>query len=309
MEAKVLVTGGAGFIGSTICAKLLSLGHQVICLDDLDPYYDPELKKANIAHFGDGFTHVNVDICDAKAIAHAVKDADPDYVIHEAAQAGVRASVIDPAKTARVNVIGTLSLLSAICATGIKKLVFASSSSIYGKVDYLPFDEDHPKNPISPYGVTKLACEMNLNVFKELYGLDHVALRYFTVYGPKIRPDLAINKFIRSAMKGDTLGVYGDGSKSRDFTYIDDAVDATISAMKKGSGAYNIGGGTRLTVTELTKKIINNVGAGSVRYIDEMAGDVQHTESNCKKAERDLGWKPKVGFDEGLDKTIQWIKG
>jgi len=309
MDTRVLVTGGAGFIGSHICDRLLADGCEVVSFDNLDDYYSPGIKRGNIGGDRDGYTHVNADITDFDSLMAAMKEHEPDYVIHEAAQAGVRASVEDPAKTNRVNIMGTVNVLEAIRASDVKKLVFASSSSIYGKVEYLPFDEEHPKNPISPYGITKLACEMDMRVWNELYGIDYVALRYFTVFGPRIRPDLAIHKFIRRALEGGTFHIYGDGSKSRDFTYVDDAVAATIAAMTAGAGPYNIGGGTRITVAELAKTIIDRVGSGKMEYEADQAGDVIHTASDCKKARAELGWGPATDFGEGLESTIEWMKG
>lgn len=302
------MTGGAGFIGSHLCERLVSDGHEVVCLDNFDDYYSPKIKRENVASAGDNYTLVEADIRDGNALKGIVSDADPDYVIHEAAQAGVRASVADPKKTCQVNVTGTLNLLEAVRDSGVKKTVFASSSSVYGKIEYLPFDEEHPKEPVSPYGASKLAAEHYFSVYGRLYGLKHVMLRYFTVYGPRIRPDLAIHKFTKAALDGGQLTVYGDGKKSRDFTHVTDAVDATVKSMKKGEGAYNIGGGTRVTVNELAEKIIELVGSGTIKYINDQAGDVTHTESDTKKAQKELGWKPQVGFDEGLSQTIEWVK-
>lgn len=305
---KVVVTGGAGFIGSHVCARLAEQGCQVVCVDNLDDYYSPEVKEGNVAGISGAFKFIKADILDAQTLKDIIKDEGPDYVIHEAAQAGVRASVDNPVKTFHVNVTGTLNLLEAVRDSNVEKTVFASSSSVYGKVEYLPFDEEHPKNPISPYGVSKLAAEDIFRVYGELYGIRYCALRYFTVYGPRIRPDLAIHKFTLAALTDSELEVYGDGSKSRDFTYVSDAVDATVSALEKGSGAYNIGGGTRITVRELAERIIEAVGSGSIRYVEDQAADVAHTESDTGKARRELGWNPKVGFGEGLRETLEWVK-
>jgi UDP-glucose 4-epimerase len=307
--ARILVTGGAGFIGSHLCERLAQEGHEVTCLDNLDGYYSPKIKKGNISQIRGGFAFVKADIRDAGKLRRLISKGGFDYVVHEAAQAGVRASVKDPLKTNEVNVGGTLNLLEAMRDSPAKKLVFASSSSVYGKVEYLPFDEEHPKNPISPYGASKLACEHYIRVYSELYGMRYAALRYFTVYGPRIRPDLAISKFTRSALAGGELDVYGDGLKSRDVTHVSDAVDATVKALTRGAGAYNIGGGTRITVKELAEKIIALTGGGRIRYIADQMGDVDHTESDTSKALRELGWKPKVSFEDGLGQTVEWLKG
>ena len=303
-----MVTGGAGFIGSHLCEKLLENGFSVVALDNLDEYYDPNIKRENISSINGDFKFIKADITDYKQLENVFSLAEPKYVIHEAAQAGVRASVENPLKTSKVNVEGTLNVLECVRKFDVEKIVAASSSSIYGKVEYLPFDEIHPKNPISPYGVSKLACEHNLRVYHELHGIKYVALRYFTVYGPRIRPDLAIHKFIKKFMKGEEIYIYGNGEKSRDFTYVLDAVDATIKSLKKGFGPYNIGGGTRMTVKELAEKIQKNVGSGKIRYSEDQKGDVIHTSSNTSKAEKDLGWKPKTEFNIGLENTINWMK-
>jgi UDP-glucose 4-epimerase len=306
--SRVLVTGGAGFIGSHLCERLVSDGHSVVCVDNLDDYYSPKIKRGNIRGIRGDFKFIKADIRVGKRIKSIIAKEKPKYVMHEAAQAGVRASVQNPLKTNDVNVCGTLNLLEAIRGSSVEKVVFASSSSVYGGVKYLPFNEEHPKSPISPYGVSKLACEHYLGVWRHLFGLEYVALRYFTVYGPRIRPDLAISKFARCAMRGGALDVYGDGRKSRDFTFVTDAVDATVRAMTKGSGTYNIGGGTRLTVGELAERIIGLVGSGEVKYVVDQRGDVEHTESDTTLARRELAWKPKVGFEDGLSKTVEWLK-
>ena len=189
----------------------------------------------------------------------------------------------------------------------MKRLVFASSSSVYGRIKYLPFDEGHPKDPVSPYGVSKLACEKYISAYENLYGLEYVALRYFTVYGPRIRPDLAIYSFTKNALEGKELRIYGDGTKSRDFTHVSDAVDATCKALEKGSGEYNIGGGTTVTVQELAEKIIGNVGSGRIKHVKDQKGEVLHTKSDTRKASKELGWMPGKNLDEGLSETIEWI--
>ena len=280
----------------------------VIAVDNLDEYYDPNIKRENISAIDGDFKFIKGDITDKKQMENVFSIAEPDYVIHEAAQAGVRASVENPLKTSKVNVEGTLNILECVRNSDVKKIVAASSSSIYGTVEYLPFDEVHPKNPISPYGVSKLACEHNMRVYNELHGIDYVALRYFTVYGPRIRPDLAIHKFIKNLMKGDEIKIYGDGEKSRDFTYVLDAVDATIKSLKNGFGPYNIGGGTRMTVKELAQKIEKKVGSGKITYTPDQKGDVIHTSSNTEKAEKELGWTPKTEFNTGLENTVNWMK-
>lgn len=305
---KVLVTGGTGFIGSHVVDRLLAEGYEVICLDNFDPYYSPEIKRANIAQALDSksFMLVEGDIRERESIKQILSEESIDCIIHEAAQAGVRPSVKDPRKVHEINTTGTLNILEAALNSNVKKIVNASSSSVYGKVKYLPFDEEHPKNPVSPYGASKLAAEHYCRVFSELYGLKITSLRYFTVYGPRMRPDLAISIFARKALSNEPIEIFGDGTKTRDFTYIDDVVDATLSAMRKGDGkTYNIGGGSRISINELAKKIIEITESKSkIIYSQNVKGDAEHTLANVSKAEKELGWKPKIGIDKGLRKFI-----
>ncbi len=306
---EILITGGAGFIGSHVADRFLRDGHSVRVLDNFDPYYSPGLKRQNVqANEGnENYKLIEGDVRDRETVKNAVKGAD--LIIHEAAQAGVRASVENPEKTISVNMDGTVNILSAAKDAGIKKIVFASSSSVYGKVHYLPFDEKHPTEPISPYGVTKVAGEGLCRVYSELYGMEIPMLRYFTVYGPRVRPDLAINAFFRKAMKNGPLEIFGDGSKTRDFTYIDDIVEGTMLAVEKGKTApYNLGGGNRISVKELAEKIISISGSSSeIVYSEDQRGDVIDTMSNPEKAKRELGWEPKTKIEDGLKKYYEWL--
>lgn len=312
MGKAVLVTGGAGFIGSHVVEHLLKENTRVLCLDNFDPYYDQGLKRENILSFleNENFTLIEGDIRDKKLLESLIEEENVDYIIHEAAQAGVRASVKDPQKVHRVNITGTLRILMAALNSDVK-IVNASSSSVYGKVEYLPFDEGHPKNPVSPYGASKLAAEHYCRVFGELYGLRITSLRYFTVYGPRMRPDLAISVFTEKALKNDPIEIFGDGTKTRDFTYIGDAADATLLAMRKGEGgAYNIGGGSRISINELARKIIELTESESeIIHSQNVKGDAVHTLAEVSKAKRELGWKPKISIDEGLRKFVTWFKG
>ena len=305
----MLVTGGAGFIGSHIIGRLLSGGHDVACLDSFDPYYDPAVKRQNITPYlpHDGFTLITGDINDRQLLAQALDGCD--YVFHEAAQAGVRISVEDPMKPHTANATGTLALLQACVDAGVKKVINASSSSVYGTVRYLPFDEEHPTLPVSPYGVTKLAAEHYCRVFSELYSLPTVSLRYFTVYGPRMRPDLAISIFTRQALANKPIEIFGDGTKTRDFTYIDDIVEANMLAMRRGSGPCNIGGGHRISITDLAEAIIRaNGSASEIRYGDSVKGDAEHTFADTAKAGRELGWRPQVPLEDGLRRYAAWIQ-
>ena len=301
---RILVTGGAGFIGSHICKALLREGHEVVCVDNFDPYYDPAYKRQNLA--GLDLELVEGSVTDSELLKKLC--ADCDFIYHEAAQAGVRISVENPMKSYKVNTEGTLKVLKAAMDSGVKKVVNASSSSVYGKVEYLPFDEEHPNNPLSPYGVSKLAAEHYCDVFSELYGLKTVNLRYFTVYGPRMRPDLAISVFTRRALENKPLPIFGDGHKTRDFTYIDDIVAGNLILLKRGEGTFNLGSGDRISIGELAERIIRITGSRSeIVYKEDAKGDVEHTWANIEKAKRELNWKPKIGIDEGLRLFIRSV--
>lgn len=280
----------------------------MICLDNFDPYYDPAIKLKNIEKFQSDshFTLIKGDLLDKKLLTTILKDVD--YIFHEAAQAGVSISVENAMRAHESNATGTLTLLEAARNTDIKKIINASSSSVYGTVKYLPFDEDHPTYPISPYGVSKLMAEHYCRVFTDLYGLPSISLRYFTVYGPGIRPDLAIHLFTQQALKNEPLIIFGTGDKTRDFTYIDDIVDANLISLTKGNGVYNIGGGHRVSIQELAEKIIEITRSSSIiEYKESKKGDAEHTYANTKKAYRELGWSPKISLDQGLKRYIEWV--
>lgn len=284
-------------------------GHEVVCLDNFDTYYDPRIKRANIAPLATdpNFTLIYGDVRDTKLLKKVLEGVD--YVFHEAAQAGVRASIQDPFKPHEMNATGTLALLRASVDANVKKVIYASSSSVYGKVKYLPFDEDHPNQPISPYGVSKLMAEHYCRVFSEVYGLKTISLRYFTVYGPRMRPDLAINIFTRAILKNELINIFGNGSKTRDFTYIDDIIEANMIAMCKGEGVYNIGGGNRISITELAERIISIIGSASrIAYKDSEKGDAEHTLANIDRAKRELGWSPRITIEEGLRRYVEWTR-
>ncbi len=310
MTKMILVTGGAGFIGSHLTERLLQEGHSVKVLDNFDDYYPPEIKQKNLTKCMENpnFELITGDVRDKETVQKAMEGVDA--VIHEAAQAGVRVSVENPEKTVSVNMDGMLNVLVAAKDAKVKKFVFVSSSSVYGKTHYLPYDEKHPTEPISPYGVTKVAGEGMCRVFSELYGMEIPMLRYFTVYGPRVRPDLAINKFFKKAMKNEKIEIYGDGSKTRDFTYVGDIVEGTILALEKGkTGPYNLGGGNRISVKELAEKIVQIAGSSSeLTYTEDQAGDVIDTLSDATKAKEELGWEPKMKIDEGLRNYYEWIK-
>ena len=308
LEILIVITGGAGFIGSHLVERFLNDGHDVLCLDNFDEYYDPAIKWKNIARFldRDNFTLLKGDIRDGDLVHRALEGAD--CVFHLAAQAGVRASVLDPLKAHEINTLGTLNILQAALDCGIQKVVYASSSSVYGKVEYLPFDEAHPRVPVSPYGLSKLMAEEYCRLFHEIYGLETVSLRYFTVYGPRMRPDLAISIFTNRALQNLPIEIFGTGEKTRDFTYIDDVVRANVLAVKCKGGVYNIGSGERISIKGLAELIIEQTNSGSkIIFREDARGDAQHTWACTDRARTELGWSSEVGIEEGLKRYIKWL--
>lgn len=311
--SKIVITGGAGFIGSHIAENLARNGHEIIIVDNLDPYYSIDLKKKNldtVLNSGNA-TFVNADITDLARMKQII-DNTVDYVYHEAAQAGVRISVEDPFKPNDVNVLGTLNVLKASLDAGIKKVVNASSSSVYGKVKYLPFDEQHPTEPVSPYGISKLAAEHYCRVFYEIYGLPTTSLRYFTVYGPRMRPDLAISIFTRKMLANEPITVFGDGEQTRDFTYINDVVEANkrlIRNKKTNGRILNIGGGNRISVNYLIEDLRSITGSTSeVINAGKQKGDTEDTLACVDLGNKLIGYKPLFDINKGLNKFVDWFK-
>ncbi len=308
---RVMVTGGAGFIGSNLSARLLASGNELIVVDNLDDYYKG--KDKNIERIGskDDFTFLKGDVTDRGFMNKAMRGVDVVY--HLAAQPGVRISVENPQKTVNANILGTVNVLKTASDNGIKKMVFASSSSVFGRLDYMPVDEKHPKNPISPYGLSKLCCESYCKLYENLTNIKTVILRYFTVYGPAQRPDMGMNIFIRKATGNEPITIFGDGKQTRDFTYIDDIVNATVLAgeIKKAENEdFNLGGGHNIEINELVKHIIKLCDSNSkIEYVKKKTGDVDHTLANNKKARDVLGWKPKTGLTEGLKNQIKFQRG
>ncbi|UCF08774.1 MAG: SDR family oxidoreductase [Thermoplasmata archaeon] len=311
--AKILITGGAGFIGSHLADGLAQMNHDIIVLDNLDPYYDREIKNKNMdivsAHPNCSFIHG--DILDFALLENIVKN-DIEFIFHEAAQPGVRTSVENPLKPNDVNVKGTLAVLEAARKGNVKRVVNASSSSVYGKVEYLPFDEGHPTQPLSPYGVSKLVAEHYCRVYHEIYGLPTLSLRYFTVYGPRMRPDLAIPIFTRALLSGKPPEIFGDGEQTRDLTFIDDIISANLKLLETDSAdgtVLNIGAGHRFSVNQLYDNLQRLVGCDiEPVYVDEMIGDARHTLSSIEKAKKLIGYEPKTTLAEGLEKFIVWYR-
>ena len=307
--SRILVTGGAGFIASHIIDRLLRDGHEVTAIDNFDPYYDPEIKRRNVALFKNdpNFNFIEGSILDKDLVDHVMEEG-VDYLYHEAAQAGVRASVEDPFKPHEINGTGILILLETAVKHNVKKFISASSSSVYGTVVYLPFDEKHPNIPVSPYGATKVLAEHYTRVYQEIYGIPTISLRYFTVFGPRMRPDLAINIFTHAAYKNETITIFGDGNKTRDFTYISNIVEGNMKVMNKGTGIYNIGSGERVSVRELAEKIIEFTDSRSdLVFRENVKGDAMHTWADITKAESELEYSVDVDLDEGLKKYVEWV--
>ena len=308
---KCLVTGAAGFIGSTLAETLLDRGEQVLGLDCFTDYYDISLKRRNLTGLAErpGFSAHEADLttADLEGLLKGV-----DVVFHEAAQAGVRASWGDSFHHyTRNNVLATQRLMEACVRAEVERLVFASSSSVYGDCEELPAREDSPLRPISPYGVTKVAVEHLGYLYYKNYGLPTVGLRYFTIYGPRQRPDMAFHRFIRTAFEGRTIEVYGDGYQSRDFTFVSDAVAATLAAAERGRPGtiYNIGGGSRVTirrVIEILERVMDR--EISVVYQDRVKGDVRHTAADISRAGADLDYRPGTDLDQGLLAQAFWIE-
>lgn len=309
---RVLVTGGAGFIGSHTCESLLEKGFEVTAVDNLDPYYDISIKKNNLERLKDydSFKFFKEDVRNSEFVSKAVEDVDA--INHQAAQPGIRISVEDPFKPHSINLNGTLNLLEAARKHGVEHFLFASSSSIYGETPNLPFKEDARKLPVSPYGVSKLAAENYVRVYSEVYDLPTVSLRYFTVYGPRMRPDLAISIFTRRALKGKKIEIFGDGEQTRDFTYIKDVIKAQNLCLKErvgGGETYNIGSGEGVTINELAEKIIEMTDSESqIIHTNPRRGDMRHTWADISKAEEELGWNPDYDLEKGLEEFVRWCK-
>lgn len=309
-----LVTGGAGFIGSHVCERLLDLGH-VWVLDDLNSFYDPGIKQQNIREIqsrGKPFEFVQGDLLDLEILKELFGGVRFDQIIHLAARAGVRPSLQEPALYQRVNVEGTTNLLEIARAHKVKKITIASSSSVYGVNSKVPFSEDDPIfTAISPYAASKLACEALGHVYHHVYGMDVVMLRFFTVYGPRQRPDLAIHKFARLIHFGKPIPVYGDGSTARDYTYISDIVDGVIAVTKKEFGyqVFNLGESQTVRLTYLIEVLEKAMGKKAV--IDRQPlqpGDVPITYANIGKARSLLGYTPGIKIEAGIPLFVEWFQ-
>ena len=314
---NILVTGGAGFIGGHLAESFVTDGHTVTAIDILEPFYDIGLKEHNIeaaqhaAETTDGsYEFVEGSVTDTELVDRLM--AETDVVYHQAAQAGVRASVEEPTKVTKYNINGSQTILEAARKYDIDRVVNASSSSVYGKPQYLPYDEDHPNEPVSPYGASKLAVEHYARVYNEVYGLPTVSLRYFTVYGPRMRPNMAISNFVSRCMRGEPPEIYGDGEQTRDFTYIADILDANHRLLTDDSAdgeAMNIGSTDNISITVLAEAVRDAIDPTlDIKYTAARDGDAEHTHANIEKATRLIGYEPTRDIREGVDEFISWYE-
>lgn len=318
---QILITGGAGFIGSTLADKLLKLStsfqnninNKIIIIDNFNDYYSPELKDLNIKHnlANPDYKLYRGDICDRNLVNKIFKNHEINCVIHIAARAGVRPSLEDPLEYVRSNIEGTINILEAMRKNNVKKIVFASSSSVYGNCKAEKFTEDlKVTEPISPYAASKSACEQFLYTYSKLYDMQALCLRFFTVYGPRQRPDLAIRKFIELIEQDKPIPVYGDGTTMRDYTYIDDIVNGIMSAINYDKTPYeiiNLGGGSPVTLNEMIATIEKVLGKkAKIERLPMQPGDVDRTVADITKAKRLLNYNPQTTFEEGIRKFIEW---
>lgn len=311
MSTKVLVTGAAGFIGSHLCERLLAEGYEVLGVDSLTDYYDTRIKEANLQEFRSNrkftFYQRSLNEIDLRELLEGVT-----VIFHQAAQAGVRASW---GRQFEEYIDSNIRTTQRLCETAkdmpIRRFVFAGSSSVYGETTQLPMSESHPARPVSPYGVTKLAGENLCLLYKKNYGLPVVSLRYFTVFGPRQRPDMAFHSFIRSARSGTPIEVFGNGSQTRDFTYVADIIEANMRAMeyKGDESVFNIGGGSRISLNSALD-ILNDAGSYQfdIVYKDISKGDVSHTYADIRLARTELGFEPAMKFEQGIVREVEWVE-
>ncbi len=309
-----LVTGGAGFIGSHVCERLLQAGHAVWAFDDLNNFYDPHIKQRNIRDiqsFAKPFAFVQGDIMDRAALDELFGSVKFEQMIHLAARAGVRPSLAEPALYQRVNVEGTANLLEAARRHGVKKVILASSSSVYGVNAKVPFAESDPVfSAISPYAASKLACEALGHVYHHVYGLDVVMLRFFTVYGPRQRPDLAIHKFAALLHAGKPIPVFGDGRTARDYTYITDIVDGVMACTQREFGyeVFNLGESQTATLSCLIELLEGALGKKAILDRQPIQpGDVPITFADVSKARAQLGYHPQIEIAQGIPLFVDWF--
>lgn len=325
MNKTIIVTGGAGFIGSHLCQRLIKMGYSPVVIDNFNDYYDPQLKRENIRLIeqtlnknkteGQSFELYEGDIRDMDFVMSVFDKARPMAVVHLAACAGVRPSIEDPVLYITTNINGTVNILEAMKKYGVKRHVFASSSSVYGNNEKVPFSEADPvDHPISPYAATKKSGELICHTYHALYGISTACLRFFTVYGPRQRPDLAINKFTRLILQDKPIPVFGDGSTRRDYTYIDDIIDGIVRALDWTDGevkyeVFNLGENNTVTLDQMIKSIERSLGKKAIiERLPDQPGDVKQTWADITKSREILGYDPHTSFDDGIDSFISWAE-
>ncbi|MBI5969923.1 MAG: GDP-mannose 4,6-dehydratase [Deltaproteobacteria bacterium] len=310
---KIIITGGAGFIGSHLTEALLNKGDTVAVIDDFNSFYDPALKRENVKGFAKNprLTLFEGDITDREKVTRSIGSFSPDVICHLGARAGVRPSIQDPLLYERVNCQGTLNILEAVKDLRLKNFVFASSSSVYGINSKTPFSEEDPiTRPISPYASTKRAGELFCFTYSHLYGLPATCLRFFTVYGERGRPDMAVAKFTRLIHEGKPIEVYGDGSALRDFTYVSDIISGVVNAVYNPSSyeIVNIGGSKTVTVKRLIEVIETSLGKkAQIKFSVPAPGDAPITYADVTKAKKLFGFEPKVRIEEGVARYVKWF--
>ena len=309
---KVLITGGAGFIGSHVVDRLISRGDHIVNIDNIDPCYDVNIKLKNIQnHESPNYSFIKGDIRNKELLQDVFAKNDFDIVLHLAAKTGVRPSIQDPREYSEVNILGTLNILECMKDFNVKKIIFASSSSIYGNNSKTPFSEtDAVDFPISPYAATKKSGELLCYNYHHLYNINITCLRFFTVYGPRQRPEMAISYFVKSALTGLPIQLFGDGTSLRDYTYIDDIVDGIFKAIEHCSGynIYNLGESQTTSLTELIA-IIEDVCSKKIikEKLPLQKGDVNLTYADINKARNEIGYNPKTLIKDGVKKYVDWI--
>ena len=313
---RVLVTGAAGFIGSHLVEALSHQGHEIVGIDNFDPFYPRAMKERNLAEAGPlpGFTFHELDLLDVEGLrSHLTADT---VLVHLAAKAGVRPSIADPVGYTRVNVTGTAAVAEAARATGVSRIVFGSSSSVYGDTTPVPFREDAPAmDPLSPYAASKRASELFLRAVAPLYGFRIASLRFFTVYGPRQRPDLAIHAFARKMVEGKTLTLFGDGTQSRDYTYCDDIVAGVVAALRwterapVGVETFNLGGNRSVPTGAMVDEISKALGiTPKIEWAPMQPGEVQRTAADLTKSGAVLGYAARTPFREGIRRFVAWFR-
>ncbi len=314
MSVRILISGVAGFIGSNLADSLLAKGFSVMGIDNFDSFYSRDIKESNLSDAlkHGSFTLHEGDIRDMDFLESCFSDFKPDTIIHLAAKAGVRPSIKDPSAYYEVNVNGTLNMLEAMRKNNVSRMLFASSSSVYGNNKKIPFEEsDSVDLPVSPYAASKKAGELLCHTYHHLYNMDIFCLRFFTVYGPRQRPDLAINKFTRAMLSDEPITIFGDGSSLRDYTHISDIVHGIGKAMEslKGFDVFNLGESNAISLNDLVSLLESSIGKkADIRFLPMQDGDMFRTFADISRAKSVLGYNPVVNIADGIRNYVEWVK-